>query len=92
MSGQFGKEELVHLHLLLFHVKKTFESYGLENEYFSEYNSLNISPVQIFRRKNEHQEAIFKLCMGIMKAMGKEKEAEELCKSLKRLAMVRAMY
>jgi hypothetical protein len=30
--------------------------------------------------------------MGIMKAMGKEREAEELCKSLKRLAMVRATY
>lgn len=92
MSGQFGKEELVHLHLLLFHVKKTLECYGLENEYFDEYDSLNISPVQIFRQKNEHQEAIFKLCMGIMKAMGKEREAEELCKSLKRLAMVRATY
>jgi hypothetical protein len=92
MSGQFGKEELVHLHLLLFHVKKTFECYGVENEYFSEYDRLNISPVQIFRQKTEHQEAIFKLCMGIMKAIGKEKEAEELCKSLKRLAMVRAMH
>ncbi|AAB91260.1 UPF0058 family protein [Archaeoglobus fulgidus] len=92
MSGQFGKEELVHLHLLLFHVKKTFECYGIENEYFNEYDRLNISPVQIFRQKNEHQEAIFKLCMGIMKAMGKEREAEELCKSLKRLAMVRATY
>ncbi|WP_202318811.1 UPF0058 family protein [Archaeoglobus neptunius] len=92
MSSQFGKEELVHLHLLLFHIKKTFESYGIDNEYFKEYESLQISPVQIFRQKNEHQEAIFKLCMGIMKAMGKEKEAEELCKSLKKLAMVRAVY
>lgn len=73
MSGQFGKEELVHLHLLLFHVKKTFECYGIDNEYFREYDNLKISPVQIFRQKNEHQEAIFKLCMGIMKAMGKER-------------------
>lgn len=89
MSAQFGKEELVHLHLLLFHVKKTFEHYGLDNEYFHEYERLNISPVQIFRQKNEHQEAIFKLCMGIMKAMGKEREAEEICKSLRKLSMVR---
>ncbi len=92
MSGQFGKEELVHLHMLLFHVKKTFECCGLENEYFREYDMLNISPVQIFRQKNEHQEAIFKLCMGIMKAMGKEKEAEEICKSLRKVAMIKTNY
>jgi len=92
MSGQFGKEELVHLHLLLFHVKKTFECCGIDNEYFREYENLHISPVQIFRQKNEHQEAIFKLCMGIMKAMGKEREAEEVCRTIKRIAMVRATH
>lgn len=89
MSGQFGKEELVHLHLLLFHVKKTFECCGVENEYFKEYDRLNISPVQIFRQKNEHRDAIFKLCMGIMKAMGKEREAKEVCKSLRNIAIIR---
>lgn len=89
MPYQFGKDELVHLHLLLFHIKKTFERCGIENEYFKEYDNLKISPVQIFRQKNEHQEAIFKLCMGIMKAMGKEKEAEEICRTIRRLVMVR---
>ena len=80
------------MHLLLFHVKKTFECCGIEDEYFREYDNLRISHVQIFRQKNEHQEAIFKLCMGIMKAMGKEREAEEVCRSLKKIAMVRSTY
>jgi hypothetical protein len=78
MSGQFGKEEIVHIHLLLFHVKKFFESLGIENEYFKEYDSLNISPVQIFRQKTEHREAILRLCYGIMKALGREEELDRI--------------
>jgi len=92
MSGQFGKEELVHLHLLLFQVKKTLEWFGINNEYFSAYDSLGISPVHIFRQKDEHREAIINLCLGIMKAVGKEKEAEELCKRLKRVAVLQAQH
>ncbi|MEM4280398.1 MAG: hypothetical protein QXP28_08220, partial [Archaeoglobaceae archaeon] len=31
MSAQFGKEEIVHIHLLLFQIKKFFEILGVEN-------------------------------------------------------------
>ncbi|MEM3698709.1 MAG: UPF0058 family protein [Archaeoglobaceae archaeon] len=78
MSAQFGKEEIVHIHLLLFQIKKFFEILGVENEYFREYEMLKISPVQIFRQKVEHREAIMKLCYGIMKAIGREKELDRI--------------
>ncbi len=87
MSSQFGKEELVHLHLLLFQVKKTLEWFGVDNEYFAAYDSLGISPVHIFRQKDEHKQAIINLCLGIMKAVGKEREVEELCRRIKKVAM-----
>ncbi|MCS7144711.1 MAG: UPF0058 family protein [Archaeoglobaceae archaeon] len=83
MSGQFGKEEIVHLHLLLFQIKKFFESFGIENEYFQEYDSLKILPVQIFRQKIEHRDAIMKLCYGIMKAIGREEELERVCQAVR---------
>lgn len=84
MSTQFGKEELVHLHLLLFQVKRAFEALGVRNEFFDRYESMNILPVQIFRQKEEHKEAILNLCMGIMKAIGKDKEVEGLCKRFRK--------
>lgn len=83
MSGQFGKEEIVHLHLLLFQIKKFLESMGVENEYFYEYETLQITPVQIFRQKVEHREAIMKLCHGIMKAIGKEDELEKVYRMIR---------
>ncbi|MET1123790.1 MAG: UPF0058 family protein [Archaeoglobaceae archaeon] len=88
MSAQFGKEELVHLHLLLFQVKKTFEFAGIENEFFARYDRMGILPVQIFRQKNEHREAILNLCLGILKAMGKESEAEEISKNLRNVIKI----
>lgn len=87
MSGQFGKEEVVHLHLLLFQIKKFFESIGIENEYFYEYDSLKILPVQIFRQKIEHRDAIMKLCYGIMKAIGREEELEKICQAVRGMAI-----
>uniref|UniRef100_A0A7J2THY5 Metal-binding protein n=1 Tax=Archaeoglobus fulgidus TaxID=2234 RepID=A0A7J2THY5_ARCFL len=83
MSGQFGKEEIVHIHLLLFQIKKFLENLGVENEYFREYETMNISPVQIFRQKFEHREAIIKLCYGIMKALGREEELDRICHLVK---------
>ncbi len=90
MSGQFGKEEIVHLHLLLFQIKKFFESAGIENEYFYEYDSMKILPVQIFRQKVEHRNAIMKLCYGIMKAIGREEELERVFKAVRGLAVLEA--
>ncbi len=87
MSNQFGKEELVHLHMLLFQIKKAFEFAGVENEFFARYDSMGILPIQIFRQKDEHREAILNLCLGIMKAVGKEKEVEEICRKLRKFAV-----
>jgi hypothetical protein len=90
MSDQFGKEEIVHLHLLLFQIKKFFESAGIENEYFYEYDSMKILPVQIFKQKVEHRNAIMKLCYGIMKAIGREEELERFFKAVRGLAVLEA--
>lgn len=87
MSGQFGKEEIVYLHLLLFQIKKFFENAGIENEYFYEYDSMNILPVQIFKQKVEHRDAILKLCYGIMKAIGREEELEKIFKAVRGMAI-----
>ncbi|MCS7122210.1 MAG: UPF0058 family protein [Archaeoglobaceae archaeon] len=83
MSAQFGKEELVHLHLLLFQIKRAFEFAGIKNEFFYRYDIMGILPIQIFKQKNEHKEAILNLCLGILKAVGKDVEARELCKKIK---------
>lgn len=87
MSGQFGKEEIVHLHLVLFQIKKFFESSGIGNEYFEEYDSMRILPVQIFRQKVEHRDAIMKLCYGIMKAIGREDEIDRIFQAIRGMAI-----
>lgn len=79
----FGKEELVHLHLLLFQVKKAFESAGIKNEFFYRYDAMGVLPLQIFKQKSEHKEAILNLCLGILKAVGKDSEVKELCRKIK---------
>jgi hypothetical protein len=55
------KEELLHLHMLLFHLKRYFEGIN-NNEILTErYNSLKISPVQIHRDKHAHKDAVLTL-------------------------------
>ena len=55
------KEELLHLHMLLVHVKKYYESIKNEDVLTSSYNELNISPVHIHKNKVCHKEAILTL-------------------------------
>lgn len=55
------KEELLHLHMLLVHVKKYYESIKNEDVLTSDYNELNISPVHIHKNKVCHKEAILTL-------------------------------
>ena len=59
------KEELIHLHVLLFQFKNFCEEQGLDYE-FKKYKALNISPYQIDRSKIEHKRAIFVLASELV--------------------------
>ncbi len=55
------KEELIHLHMLMIHIKKYCESIS-DNEIPSErYKSLEISPLHIHKEKNAHRIALLTL-------------------------------
>jgi hypothetical protein len=54
------KEELVHLHMLLFQLKKYCEEKGLGCD-FTKYDELKITPFQVHKSKDEHKKAIFVL-------------------------------
>ncbi len=55
------KEELLHLHMLLVHVKKYYENITREEIQTERYNSLHISPVHIHKNKVSHKKAILTL-------------------------------
>lgn len=55
------KEELLHLHMLLIHVKKYYENVTSETIFTDRYNSLSISPVHIHKNKILHKRAILTL-------------------------------
>ncbi len=55
------KEELLHLHMLLVHVKKYYESITGEEINTEHYTALNISPVHIHKNKISHKRAILTL-------------------------------
>ena len=55
------KEELLHLHMLLVHIKKYYESTTGEDVLTGQYNALHISPVHIHKNKITHKKAILTL-------------------------------
>jgi hypothetical protein len=55
------KEELLHLHMLLVHVRKYYESTTGEDVSTDQYNALHISPVHIHKNKVTHKKAILTL-------------------------------
>jgi hypothetical protein len=55
------KEELLHLHMLMIHVKKYIESITNQEISVKTYQSLDISPVHIHKNKKCHKEAILAL-------------------------------
>jgi len=59
------KEELVLLHLTLFHMKRFFEEAGIANGNFLYYEDLGVQPVHIHKSKADHKKAILSLCKGI---------------------------
>lgn len=66
-GGSIHKEELIQLHTLMVQMKKFFEEKG-EGE-FSQYRSLQISPIHVHRSKAEHKHAIFVLGKEIASIM-----------------------
>lgn len=76
------KEELVLLHLTLFHMKRFFEEAGIANGHFKAYDQLGVQPVHIHKSKAEHKKAILTLCKGISEVF-KETPPEEILRNPK---------
>ena len=55
------KEELLHLHMLMIHIKKYYEGVTNEDIRTERYNSLEISPVHIHKDKKAHKDALLTL-------------------------------
>jgi hypothetical protein len=55
------KEELLHLHMLMIHIKKYYETITNDELPTKRYNSLEISPVHIHKNKKCHKDAILAL-------------------------------
>ncbi|MCW3136588.1 MAG: UPF0058 family protein [Canidatus Methanoxibalbensis ujae] len=65
------KEEIIHLHMLLVQLKEFCEKNGLACD-FVRYKSLDISPFQVHRSKEEHKQAIFVLLSELVSAAAKK--------------------
>jgi hypothetical protein len=55
------KEELLHLHMLMIHIKKYYEGITNEEILTDRYASLEISPVHIHKDKKAHKDALLTL-------------------------------
>ena len=55
------KEELLHLHMLLFHLKRYLEGTGNDEIHTEQYNSLDVSPFHIHKDKHAHKVAVLTL-------------------------------
>ena len=55
------KEELLHLHMLMFHIKMYFEGITKDEIRTERYNSLEITPVHIHKDKKAHKDALLTL-------------------------------
>lgn len=76
------KDEAVHLHALFRELRRHLESRGwVKSESFPEYDSLEISPLQVHRPKAEHIEALLVLAAALadeLAARSKYATEEEL--------------
>lgn len=59
------KEEIVLLHMTLYHIKRLFENAGIANGHFKNYDEFGIQPIHIHKSKSDHKKAILMLCKGI---------------------------
>lgn len=76
------KEEVLVLHLVLFHIKKILEDVGVANGHFYAYESLGITPVHVNRSKSEHKKAVLLLCRGISEIL-RSNSSEKLLQNTK---------
>lgn len=63
------KEELLHLHMLMVHIKKFYETTTGESVDTSRYVGLEVSPVHIHKNKKSHKEALLVLGEEIVGSM-----------------------
>ncbi len=64
------KQELIQLHALLAQVRHRLENEGLVTDRnFSDYDSMRITPVHVFRDREAHKEAFFTLANAISSAL-----------------------
>lgn len=61
IGGTVQKEELLHLHMLLVHIRKYYENGGDGELPANRYEDLSITPVHIHKNKKCHKEAILTL-------------------------------
>ena len=76
------KEEIVLLHLALFHVKRLLEQAGIANGHFKMYDELGVQPVHIHKSKADHKKAILLLCKGISEIF-KDYQPEDIMRNPK---------
>lgn len=55
------KEELLHLHMLMVHIKKYYEHISGETVPTERYEALDVSPVHIHKNKKLHKDALLVL-------------------------------
>ncbi len=67
------KEELLHLHMLMVHIKKFYETTTGESVDTSRYVGLEVSPVHIHKNKKSHKEALLVLGEEIVGSMRDQK-------------------
>ena len=60
------KEELLHLHVLMIHIKKYYERITNEEIQTERYTSMRITPVHIHKGKNAHKQALLTLADEIV--------------------------
>ena len=69
------KEELLHLHMLLIHIKRYYENTTGEEISAEKYSSLYVSPVHIHKNKVLHKKAILTLGEEIVQHLHAHHEA-----------------
>ena len=71
------KKELLHLHSLMHALKRHAEAeYGVDEEAFEEYESLEITPHQVYERKDEHAEAVMMLSKLLVRELADGDDGE----------------
>ena len=72
------KKELLHLHSLLHALKRHAElKYGVDEEAFAEYESLEITPYRVYERKEQHQKAIMTLSKLLVRELEEDSEGSD---------------